>query len=592
MNTPMMKSLKLCFCFILVFSLSRSFAGKILVPWRAKKEIVKQGTSFAIWYNKENGETINSVELVGPYNIVPLTIDNNKDGSWYFDQYTEASYNCSLSVTVPAGTPIELYDLHVKTSAGDFVSPSAVKVINEYQSHFYICHFTDPHVAVSWFTTGNATAPIMQALVEIVDIIDPELFLCTGDNIIGFSRSDEEPEKFSDRWDNFFDGDINGIGGLHSSRVPLFITTGNNDYDKYKPNPDPQKMYKLTEWNDYCGMRIYGFAYDETRLLAFDDYLVELDDHGGTGVAKDFPAEQRDVLEAYLDEAGAGQLRIVIEHTPSRVNTTFCNNNNVQLALAGHTHSDNETNIGTTPTLRLTTAYLCFAEYWSGNYTIPNSARSKMRIIEIEDNEVVSYESIYIMDYIHVMDGLDDGKFINIEYNNPNDGTDTANSATITNDMNYDFFGCKIRFVMAKGAYIIDNGVLLQAFENDSVSVCDVKIPVDGNSTVTVNIRPDHTGLLGQTSNAVGFRNMLSVSHSSKGIQFRVDDKVETIQSLEIFSANGTLIESFTHSDFSSEKRVINWNKGVSKGIYLIRCTITTKDGTSGIAIIKIPLFN
>ena len=215
-----------------------------------------------------------------------------------------------------------------------------------------------------------------------------------------------------------------------------------------------------------------------------------------------------------------------------------------------------------------------------------------MRIIEVEDNEVVSYESIYIMDYIHVMDGLDDGKFINIEYDNPNDGTDTANTATVTNDMDYDFFGCKIRFVMAKGAYIIDNGVVQQAFENDSVSVYDVKIPVDGNSSVTVNIRPDHTGLLGQNSDAVSFKGMLSVTRSSSGIQFRVDDKVKAIQSLQIFNAKGILIISFTPSGFTSEKRVFNWNKGGSDGIYLIRCCVSTQDGKSGIAMIKIPLFD
>jgi predicted MPP superfamily phosphohydrolase len=591
MNSSGLKMFKLISLFVFVLLLPDSFAGKIVTPWRARKEIVKQGNSFAIWYNKDNGETVNSVELVGPYNSVSLTIDNNKEGSWYFDDYTEATYNCSLSVTVPNGTPIELYDLQVKTSAGSCISPSSVKVIQEYQSHYYICHFTDPHVAVSWFTTGNATAPIMQALTEIVDIIDPELFICTGDNIIGFTRSDEEPDKFSDRWDAFFDGNVaDGLGGLHNSRVPIFITTGNNDYDKYKPNPDPQKMYKLTEWNDYCGMRVYGFAYDQMRLLAFDDYLVELDDHGGTGVAKDFPAQQRDVLEAYLDGAGAGQLRIVIQHTPNRVNQTFCNNNNVQLALAGHTHSDNETNIGNTPTLRLTTAYLCFAEYWSGNYTIPNSARSKMRIVEIEDNEVVSHESIYIMDYIHVMDGLDDGKFIYTEYDNPNNGTDTINSATVTNDMDYDFFGCKVRFVMAKGRYLIDNGTLQQVIENDSVSVYDVKVPVDGNSSVTVNIRPDITGVSWQNSEVMSFNNMLSVARSSKSVFLKVGYNVKAILSLQLFNVKGSLIKSFARSDLDPERNVINLNRGVSGGIYLIRCYIEVKDGKTGMAQMKVPL--
>jgi len=490
------KSLFLTIFFIVsttVFIATDTLAGKIIVPWRAKKEIVKQGTSFEIWFRKGVKEIINSVSLAGPYNTVPLSIKQNKKGKWFFDEFTKADYNCRLSVEVPMGTPIELYDLHVKTSSGIFISRSAVKVVGEFLNHYYICHFADPHVSVSWTESGNATAPIMQALGEIISVIDPELAVCTGDNIIGFSRTPIVPKTFSERWDAFWDGTTpDGLGGMHNARVPVFITTGNNDYDKYRTKPDAEKMYKLTDWNKLCGMRVYGFDYDQTRFLAFDDFLGELDDHAHfTGPCKDFPDLQTAVLEKYLDTAGKGQLRIVLQHAPNRVDTTFCNNNNVQLVLCGHTHRDGLTTIGTTPTNICITAYVCFAEYWSPAYSPPaKSGMTKLRIIEVNNNEIVSNESVNVMDYIQVMNGNSDGKLLTVTYDKPNSGNDTHITATLKNNINYNFTACKIRFVMRKGQYTTDNGTLLQSFSNDKVSVYDVKIPVGPFSSVSVTIKP------------------------------------------------------------------------------------------------------
>jgi hypothetical protein len=493
-----MKTKKAILTLVIVFSANvffsaGAYAGKIIVPWRAKKEIVKQGKSFEIWFKKGTTETINSISLVGPYNKVQLKIKQNKMGLWYYDEYTKATYNSKLTVKVPKGTPEELYDLVVETSTGTYNSRSAVKVIPKFLNHYYICNFTDPHVGVSWNESGNATAPIMQALGEIITVIDPALAVCTGDNIIGFSRTPVIPKDFSERWDAFWDGTTpDGLGGMHNARVPLYITTGNNDYDKYRENPDAEKMYKLTDWNEFCGMRVFGFAYDHTRFLAFDDYLGELKDHGRfSGTSKDFPAIQRTVLEKYLKEEGAGKLRIVLQHAPNRVDTVFCNKNRVKLALCGHTHVDNLTVIGTTPTKVYETAYVCFAEYWSPAYAPPaKSGMTKLRIIEIKDNEIASNQSVDIMDYIQVMKGNSDGKFLNTSYDKPNNGKNNFNTATLKNKIDYNFTACKIRFVMPKGKYSIDNGTLLQSFSNDTVSVYDVKIPVAASSSVSVTIKP------------------------------------------------------------------------------------------------------
>jgi len=75
----------------------------------------------------------------------------------------------------------------------------------------------------------------MQALGDIITIINPELAICTGDNIIGFSKTTKIPKSYSDRWDAFWDGTTpSGLGGMNNTRVPIFIITGNNDYDKFR----------------------------------------------------------------------------------------------------------------------------------------------------------------------------------------------------------------------------------------------------------------------------------------------------------------------------------------------------------------------
>jgi hypothetical protein len=253
-------------------------------------------------------------------------------------------------------------------------------------------------------------------------------------------------------------------------------------------------MYKLTDWDILCGMRVFGFAYDQTRFLFFDDYLGELDDHAPyTGPCKDFPNLQTLVLEKYLATAGAGKLRIVLQHAPNRVNATLCNNNKVQIALCGHIHKDGLTTIGTTPTNVFTTAKVCNAEIWSSANPPPNSAMSKLRIIEVNNNEIASNQSVNVMDYIHVMNDLSDGKFLTVTYNKPNKGNDTLITATLKNSIDYSFTGCKIRFVMLKGKYTIDKGTLMQSFSNDTISVYDVKIPADASSSISVTIRPDNT---------------------------------------------------------------------------------------------------
>ncbi len=563
----------LLICFTILFCFNDDiFAGKIITPWRARKEIVKASSSFVIWYNKKSGETIKDIKLVGPYNNVTLSEYVEKDGTWKYDEYTNATYNCSLVVKVPAETPIELYDLVISSSEGDTLSRSSVKVIDEYKDHYYIAQFTDAHVTVSEGDNGNATAPIMQGIANFLDVMNPEWCVSTGDNIIGFTRGREINRDFAiaERWDEFFEGDKNGIGDLHGSRVPLFVCTGNNDYDRNPPNYDSEKMWKLRDWNDHCGPRVYGFSYDNTRMLSFDDYLVEINDHGGTGVAKDFPNDQSKYLEKYLDENGNGDLRFVIQHVPSRVNASFCSRNDIAFALTGHIHKDDVAYVGTRPTINLTTDFVCFAEWWSGKYGTPGSGKTAMRILEINNNELVSYKSIRMMEYCDLMEGDKNALYLRTLFDNNNDGSDTANSASIINDIDYDFKECKVRFVMKKGSYSIDNGIIEQIIDNDSVSVYDILIDVEGNSRETINISKDPVNMSTKNS-GIEKRLKLLIENHNLAVTFSLKNK--DFVTINLYDLKGKLLKTL---DSKEMKRGIN------------RCTFNIKDIAVGTYIFQI----
>ena len=72
--------------FLLLATMSMSGWGQQIVkPWRASNEIVKSGETFEVWFNANNSQNVNSIELVGPYNKVSpiFTVVNQ---TWTYDQ--------------------------------------------------------------------------------------------------------------------------------------------------------------------------------------------------------------------------------------------------------------------------------------------------------------------------------------------------------------------------------------------------------------------------------------------------------------------------------------------------------------------------
>ena len=63
------------------------WCSQIIYPWRATTAIVKAGESFEVWFDADDGQTIDSVDLEGPYNRVGTSF-GIEIGNWEYDEWS------------------------------------------------------------------------------------------------------------------------------------------------------------------------------------------------------------------------------------------------------------------------------------------------------------------------------------------------------------------------------------------------------------------------------------------------------------------------------------------------------------------------
>ena len=137
------KSIFMCLFLISLYSIG--WCGEIVFPGKGSTEIVKVGESFEVWFDADAGQTVNSVELQGPYNTV-YPLENVAMGSWEWDPISGNTYNTLIIVDVPAGAPADRYDIVLKTSSGDELSIAGIKVIREWKTEYHVLHISDSHI--------------------------------------------------------------------------------------------------------------------------------------------------------------------------------------------------------------------------------------------------------------------------------------------------------------------------------------------------------------------------------------------------------------------------------------------------------------
>jgi predicted MPP superfamily phosphohydrolase len=474
-------------------------AGNIVYPWRAVPAFALSGKNFYTLYNNINYTAIDSVVLIGPYNRVALNIDSVIIGRFEYDSFTNKDVNNKIWVTVPESSPEELYDLAVFSGGETHLSPKSVKVLRHFSPAHCFIHISDPHISRQWQGTAeNGYAKELELLdkfIDVANIIAPDFIIVTGDIIMHYTRLDADPDGWGgiklydadqrplveEKYKNYFEG-AKGFSGIQAFNSPVFSLPGN--HDSYGvPRDDYQAMAR--QWNAMCGLRVYGFSYGETRVLAADDYLGD----PVTDIPDSSPMSglQGKILESFLEENGPGKIRIMAQHRPDRIDTSFLDRHKINILLNGHRHNPHHEYVGTTPTLSARPGTVCRSgelrnQQWKENLGF-------FRIFYINGN---NYEFTPPLRFCE--DPTVDYKKLKLnltlDYKEPNDGICSVNEANIKNHFPIDLPQCKVRFIMKKGNYNVEGGTIRQVIHTESQTIVDVGAYVASDSERKVKISP------------------------------------------------------------------------------------------------------
>lgn len=484
----MKKLSTLSILFFVISFTSIAFGGKIVYPWRSTTAIVKAGETFEVWMNADANQTVNEVSLRGPYNNATATIVDTKTETWVYDKWSENTCNRKITISVPANTPADRYDLILKTSTGDEISLAAVKVIKEFKTNFYVMHFSDAHRWQGTYDTPNIILREISTIIDIANIIDPEMLMETGDN--HYQNTNSESSTL-DRINQYMNGFMNGtvyVNGLNNAFAPVFNIPGNHDtplkayeLEAGYPNPGYEKIPSQF-FNKFYGLQAHNFTYGSVRFIGVNNAWFP-DDGSGT---PNF-SHQTDEAISWLNTVGKGTMRIGYCHVNTGQPLNAFNNPlkavgaPLDLIIFGHCHSityspftvDGKKMGYSTLTPRDGTKKVPFNLYKidavTGTYEAVGNEQAAQEGIEIaKDYNTAKLKLIYA---------------------NPNDGTNGTNTATIINKFNFPITNARVRFVAPKGSqYYLRNATISQEFDGTNVHVIDAVYNLEANSTTVVTL--------------------------------------------------------------------------------------------------------
>lgn len=466
--------------FLLIFNFSTTaWCGNIVYPWRATTAIVKSGEAFEVWFNADAGQTVNSIKLKGPYHVVSVTM-NVVNGNWVHDPLSGNSYNRKITVTVPAGTPADRYDLVLNTSTGDITSSGGVKVVTDYKAEYYIMHLSDGHLYQSGYNTDVLLAK-KSTMIDIANIIDAQIIIETGDNMYNV-RNHPEREVYY-----FLGNDAIGTKGMANASAATFLTPG--DHEGLNANDWVQATVQQNSdfVNDYWGLQNHCFKYGNGRFMM-------LNNAWGTSLTSNGVHQYEvDDAKSWLSNEGAGgNFFLTAAHCYNKMHQFIHESKPLSLVLAGdkhHIYTANPYSFTTgSPAIAYITAsirdHYAFNLYkvnnTNGTFTTPSGTTGSANVLFSGDETI---PATWVPN-------------LKLTYSNENNGTNGTNTATIVNKFPFPVTGARVRFVMPLGfSYSVTNGTKEQEFDGTSVHVVDVTVDLNANSTTEVHISSGPLGV-------------------------------------------------------------------------------------------------
>ncbi|MBD3171333.1 hypothetical protein GF326_02570 [Candidatus Bathyarchaeota archaeon] len=415
-----------------------------------------------------------SASLVSPYDEADLTLTEgptDSDGTWI------------LEFTVPMVRP-GLYDLYITFTGTEYIQERSVWVMTEWPENLTISQISDIHQP---YGGNNFTHYVYEQ-----NLLNPDMIFVTGDIV--------DVETIRAAWENV-------QGTMKYSTVPIYFQPGNHDYT------NGAQYYKQ-----------FGGKTNYTVTLG-DFFIVSLNSHGGGYVKLDEIAWADNILSENQDK-----VKIIAFHHP-----LFSGEYEVdQGSLKGGEITGSWDNIEELEDIMYFT--------WSQNM---DNAREMLKVIEENDVNIimsghVHRDLIYHLNdqhhfittttigggsgqyrgYRHItvgVDGLvqldeygetrkyDPPNSIPLEnikylYKRSNDGTGTAASAIVKNDLSMTLEDAKLEFIVDKtldpSAYTFTEEpkyyeVITSSEGHHFITYYD--IPPESMFTTTISAEPDTT---------------------------------------------------------------------------------------------------
>lgn len=380
----------------------------------------------------------------------------------------------------------------MKSSGETHTSNKSVKVVREFKENHSFIHISDLHISRNWEGTvecGYAKElELFDNFVKVANIIAPDFILNTGDNIHETTRFNPDSTGWGgdlnselsqrplieEKWKNFYEG-AGGFSGIHGLNAPVFSIPGNHDYYGM---PKSESKLKVIQWNNMCGLRVYGFSYGDTRIIMADNCIGSPDDDYPLGAP--MSGLEGKVFESFFKENGVGKINIMGQHRYHDklddgllIDTAFLDKYKINMLLHGHYHEPFHEYIGATPTLGTRPGTVS-----KSGYRDYENELGFFRIFRINGSSFEFSEPIrFIKDPIVPYDEMELN--LTLDYSSPNDGSATGNTAIIKNDLNIMLPDSHIRFIMKKGKYKVSTGRISQVIESGNFSVVDVRVDIN-----------------------------------------------------------------------------------------------------------------
>lgn len=451
------------------------YGGKIVRPWRSTTEIVKVGESFEVWFYADNGQTINAIDIQGPYNTVNCSFTTTT-GSWVYDQMSGNTYNTKITVTVPVDAPADRYSLIIKTSSGDEVSWGGVKVVSEFKEDYYIMHMSDGHLYQSGYNEITLHAR-KSAMIDIANIIDCEIIIETGDNMYNVRNHPERETAY------FLGIEHEDIKGMADATAATFMIPG--DHDAYAANDWPQASEQVNAdfFNDYYGLQNSCFSYGKGRFMLLNNAWDV-----STSSAKNHQYQVDDAI-TWLENAGAGgNFFLTAGHCYDKMHEFVDDHQPLDIVLAGDKHHVRTNNPFPFDDGSAEIAYIAgsIRDHFEfnlfkvneglGTFSVISGSNS---VVEVLNNGDQDTRSTWVPN-------------LTLDFTDANDGSSFENTATIVNKFNFPVEGARVRFVMPLGyTYEVTNATVMQEFDGDSYQIIDATLDLPANSTNEIYIRAD-----------------------------------------------------------------------------------------------------